>query len=314
MSSHQPSSAGQSHRQRLSLSTSWEVKPEDRYSSDDEESEDDDDESTGILDPNAVLLPEHVAFDEAWPILQARGIACVSSVSGVFDRGDSGSSESLQRMPKGATAAMHAHDTPKRKLFGFVGDTGTGKSATINTPTGIPGLAKSVSLTSITLLAIVLQSIESLQLTDQSQDASGQACTQVVTIYTHRLHFQDPVHRFAAEIRYLDLEKCRKLLSEQLTHYHTFTFGQEDDWTHEDTHEHATLRDQALTMFQSLFCDHIEFKSQTTAEAYLRGDHADPTRPAITKFVVWDGIKNFSMSLWLTALRVVSVRVIPSTT
>nr|POF17707.1 hypothetical protein CFP56_13119 [Quercus suber] len=238
---------------------------------DDDDDDDDDDPDTDSEherrfqqnrnhDPSQERLPLHPAFDQAVPGIKSRLISSVEQVLSTLEL-YSPDNRDLRAMLEWAKENVQEVEVPKKR-FGFVGDTGMGKSATINSITGIAGLAKA--------------------------DASGQSCTHVVTLYKHRLDFQDPeTTPFAAEVRYLDIDKCKVFLSEQLDNYNRFTFEREIDWDAEEFQEYELLRDQALAMFQSLFFNREEFESPRASTEFLQASYKDPHKPVLGSFVAW---------------------------
>jgi hypothetical protein len=93
----------------------------------------------------------------------------------------------------------------------------------------------------------------------------------------HQLHWQ--TSPFAAEIRYYNAEKCRKLLEELIEHYNFYTFEKEEDWTSDQRSEYSQRAATALQAFRTLFSGSTQLGSQTSAEKQLSSSYLnDRTR------------------------------------
>nr|POF11399.1 hypothetical protein CFP56_44237 [Quercus suber] len=228
--------------------------------SDHETNDHDDEEDCMSLEnwghnPSDEPLPAHAAFDQGVPGIKLRVMSEVQQIMSILEL-HSGGSKDLLTIVESAEERLREVEVPK-KTFGVVGDTGMGKSATISSITGIFGLAKA-------------------------------SCTHVVTIYKHKLDFQDPeTTPFAAEIRYLDIKECEAFLGEQLHNYNRFEFETEEDWDPEQIEKYKQLRDQAFAVFRSLFCDREECESPRAAAEFLQESYNDRDKPALANFVAW---------------------------
>jgi len=106
------------------------------------------------------------------------------------------------------------------------------------------------------------------QVTDMhAQVSAGESCTSVPTYYMHTLPWQSK--KFAAEIRYYNTEKCRKLLEELLAHYNLFTFEDDEEWSSGQRSEYSQQADTAMQTFRTLFCEKAGFNCQRSTEEQL---------------------------------------------
>jgi hypothetical protein len=140
-----------------------------------------------------------------------------------------------------------------------------GKSSLLNAITDTPHLAKAVRKLMFT---------DKQQGTDtHAQVSAGESCTSVPTYYMHKLPWQ--TQKFAAEVRYYTVDKCRKLLEELLAHYNFFTFEDDEDWSSGQRSEYSQQADTAMQTFRTLFCDQAAFDSQSSAEEHLEHSYQD---------------------------------------
>jgi hypothetical protein len=84
----------------------------------------------------------------------------------------------------------------------------------------------------------------------------------------HKLPWQS--QKYAAEIRYYTVERCRKLLEELLSHYNLYKFEKDEDWSSNQRSEYSQQADTAMQNFRTLFCNQAAFASQRSAEEQLK--------------------------------------------
>ncbi|KAI7611884.1 hypothetical protein KC346_g8085, partial [Hortaea werneckii] len=202
-------------------------------------------------------LPSHPAFSSNVKSLEQEALKTVLGLQDILDY-HAKDSKNLQNMVQSAKSAVEQSAGPK-KILGFLGDTGTGKSSTINSLTSIPGLAAAV--------------------------AAAESCTKVIMLFTHRLSFQTAA--FAAEIRYSDLETCRKLLKEQLKNYFRYVYEFDEDWDDVQQKEYENACQTAFKIFRSLFCDKPEFESPRAGKEFLERAYRRHINTALANMEAW---------------------------
>lgn len=84
----------------------------------------------------------------------------------------------------------------------------------------------------------------------------------------HRLRWQI-FEKYAAEIQYYTIPKCRELLEDMLRQYNVYTFEYDEDWTNKQSNEYSQQSSTAFDTFRTLFRDRVEFESQGAAEQKL---------------------------------------------
>jgi hypothetical protein len=103
----------------------------------------------------------------------------------------------------------------------------------------------------------------------------------------HRLPWQT-TGKYAAEIQYYTIPKCRELLEELLRQYNFFTFEADEDWTKKQRNEYNQQANTAFDTLGFLFRDQVEFCSQESAEHELDESYAiDGTKDLIKKKNGW---------------------------
>lgn len=202
-------------------------------------------------------LPSHPAFSSNVKSLEQEALKTVLELQDILDE-YTGDSKNLQNMIQSAMSAVEQSAGPK-KILGFLGDTGTGKSSTINSLTSIPGLAVAV--------------------------AAGESCTKVIMLFTHQLPFQTTA--FAAEIRYSGLETCRKLLREQLKNYFRYIYEYDEEWDDIQQKEYENACQTAFKIFRSLFCDKPEFESPRAGKEFLEKAYRRNVHTALADMEAW---------------------------
>ncbi|KAI6813573.1 hypothetical protein KC365_g15275 [Hortaea werneckii] len=202
-------------------------------------------------------LPPHPAFSSNVKSLEQEALKTVLGLQDILDD-HAGDSKNLQNMVQSAKSAVEQSAGPK-KILGFLGDTGTGKSSTINSLTSISGLAVAV--------------------------AAGESCTKVIMLFTHQLPFQTTA--FAAEIRYSDLETCRKLLREQLKNYFRYVYEYDEEWDDIQQKEYESACQTAFKIFRSLFCDKPEFESPRAGKEFLEKAYRRNVNTALASMEAW---------------------------
>ncbi|KAI6873496.1 hypothetical protein KC323_g1160 [Hortaea werneckii] len=202
-------------------------------------------------------LPSHPAFSSEVKSLEQEALKTVLGLQDILDD-HAKDSKNLQNMVQSAKNAVEQSASPK-KILGFLGDTGTGKSSTINSLTSIPGLAVAV--------------------------AAGESCTKVIMLFTHELSFQTTA--FAAEIRYSDLETCRKLLREQLRNYFRYIYEFDEEWDDVQQKEYENACQTAFKIFRSLFCDKPEFESPRAGKEFLEKAYRRNINIALADMEAW---------------------------
>jgi hypothetical protein len=133
-----------------------------------------------------------------------------------------------------------------------------------------------------------LSHLSSPQLYDQWCCGYSRAlrCPRAPAAIPCALHWQDL--EFAAEVRYYNVEKCRKLLQGLLEQYNFYTFEKEEDWTTDQRSEYSQQAATALQTFRTLFCGWTEFGSQTVAESQLSYSYSnDRLQALLNKMIVW---------------------------
>jgi hypothetical protein len=99
----------------------------------------------------------------------------------------------------------------------------------------------------------------------------------------HRLPWQT-TGKYAAEIQYYTIPKCRELLEELLRQYNFFTFEADEDWTKKQRNEYNQQANTAFDTLGFLFRDQVEFCSQESAEHELDESYViDGTKDLIKK-------------------------------
>ncbi|KAI6900530.1 hypothetical protein KC318_g9142 [Hortaea werneckii] len=161
-------------------------------------------------------------------------------------------------MLEGATSAVQQSAVSKM-VVALLGGTGAGKSSLINSITGIPRLAVAV--------------------------AAGESCTKVPMLFTHELPSQS--NAFAAEIRYSNMDTCRKLLKEQLKSYFRYTCERDENWDDCQQKEYENACHTAFKIFRSLFCDKPEFESPRAGEAFLETAYDQNDDTALDAMEAW---------------------------
>jgi hypothetical protein len=103
----------------------------------------------------------------------------------------------------------------------------------------------------------------------------------------HRLPWQT-TEKYAAEIQYYTIPKCRELLEELLRQYNVFTFEADEHWTKKQRNEYSQQSSTAFDTFRTLFRDEVEFCSQGSAEQSLDESYKnESTRDLINSMVGW---------------------------
>lgn len=220
-------------------STSGESQLSEHHEAHQDIDEESDDEEEAGYDDSEETLPQHPAFDPKIGDLLQQAADLMSMLKSIIEKYNN-DSEDLQTMFQRAAKAMEVPET-KPKIVGLLGDTGSGKSSTVNSLASIFGLAKAV--------------------------AAGESCTKVIMLYQHILEGQQSP--FAAEIRYSNLETCARLLQEQYYRYTVYNFEFNDDWADGDKKDYEQKSRTAFKIFCSLFCNREEFESPRAGREYL---------------------------------------------
>ncbi|RMY73457.1 hypothetical protein D0863_03873 [Hortaea werneckii] len=202
-------------------------------------------------------LPSHPAFSSNVESMEQAALKTVLRLQAILGR-HAVDSKNLQDLIESAASAVQESALPK-KIVGLLGDTGTGKSSTINSLTNIPGLAVAV--------------------------ASGESCTKVIVLFTHELPFQ--TNAFAAEICYSDLETCKDLLEEQLKNYFRYTYEYDQDWDDSQQMEFENSCQTAFKIFRSLFCDKPEFESPRAGREFLDEAYSQNDSTSLSVMEEW---------------------------
>jgi hypothetical protein len=103
----------------------------------------------------------------------------------------------------------------------------------------------------------------------------------------HKLPWQT-TEKYAAEIQYYTIPKCRELLEELLRQYNVFTFEADEHWTKKQKNEYGQQASTAFETFRTLFRDQDEFCSQGSAEQELNESYENGrTKDLISSMVGW---------------------------
>ncbi|KAI6889264.1 hypothetical protein KC360_g3532 [Hortaea werneckii] len=202
-------------------------------------------------------LPSHPAFSLEIERMEQGALKTVMGLHSILED-HAIDSKNLQDLIESAASAVQEFALPK-KIVGLLGDTGTGKSSTINSLTSIPGLAVAV--------------------------AAGESCTKVIVLFMHELPFQSSA--FAAEVCYSDLETCRNLLEEQLKNYFRYTYEYDQDWNDSQQMEYDNACQTAFKIFRSLFCDKPEFESPRAGREFLDEAYSHNDNTALSVMEEW---------------------------
>ena len=113
----------------------------------------------------------------------------------------------------------------------------------------------------------------------------GGACTCVITEY--RQASQAQAQTYNAEIELFNMEDITKMMTGHLEAYYEYHFNRQDEIS-EDELETAELdAGTALKIFQALFADREEFRSQERARNFLETAKSSSDSAILSKFEVW---------------------------
>ncbi|OQN99962.1 hypothetical protein B0A48_14167 [Cryoendolithus antarcticus] len=202
-------------------------------------------------------LPKHPAFD---PELCKVNECDVASAQALLDvmRIYEHDSEGLASGLKWATKNLSVSDI-KKPTIGIVGGMGAGKSSVVNALLDAKDIATVVS--------------------------AGEACTSVMTIYTHKVTGQRSP--YGAEVSYPSDAECEKIISDRLDNYNLWYLQRDTHWSEADKEDDRKDANTAFESFRSLFNDKAEFTSDAAAKKTLKANYETPTQPLMRKLVDW---------------------------
>ena len=120
---------------------------------------------------------------------------------------------------------------------------------------------------------------------NSSKGDYGGACTCVITEY--RQASQEQAQPFNAEIELFSMEEITKMMTDHLEAYYEYHFNRQDEIS-EDELETAELdAGTALKIFQALFADREEFRSQERARNFLKTATSSSDSAILSKFEIW---------------------------
>ena len=107
----------------------------------------------------------------------------------------------------------------------------------------------------------------------------------MITEYRHASQGQaEPFH---AEIELFKIEEIKKMIRDHLEAYYEYHFNRQDEISDDELETAELDAGTALKIFQALFADREEFRSQERARNFL-GTATSPSDSAILgKFEVW---------------------------
>ncbi len=106
-------------------------------------------------------------------------------------------------------------------------------------------------------------------------------------ITEYRQAFQTQVQPFHAEIELFNMEETRQMLREHLEAYYEYHFNRQDELEGDDLEAAELDAGTALKVFQALFADQEEFRSQDRAQNFLRTAKSPSDSAILSKFVAW---------------------------
>ncbi|KAF2208156.1 hypothetical protein CERZMDRAFT_101610 [Cercospora zeae-maydis SCOH1-5] len=175
---------------------------------------------------------------------------------------------------RNASAAASPPAKRKRRIY-LVGDSGAGKSSTINCVLGMPNLAMAFGL--------------------------GESVTRVATSYEGP--FASQTRRFAARIVCLSLNEIRAKLRALYKDYCSYQLeladmaksaqakaskrSSEDDESFDVRNTKRQASQSAFEVFRSLFCEHPDFEDNERAESFLKVAADGPEDQIIGVFTKW---------------------------
>lgn len=199
-----------------------------------EESDDDDDddeEQSSSSHAQEVLLPPCAAYDSDTINLSHCAQSLVSEFYQTLGQARP-SSKDVETMASKAANLMTVPTAPKKTIM-LLGDTGTGKSSTINSLVNDPDATKAA--------------------------ATGESCTCVPTLLVSSL--TDQHRQYAAELCFMSYDTRKSFLTEQTQRYFRYNFAFDPEWPEDQRQDYEAQADTALKVLRALFCDQFEFSS-----------------------------------------------------